>query len=200
MSWLSIQVVRRTAMAALIIVVGVTLGWAIGAAPWELPGADGPRVVRQYLVAVLPALLAPALVDRLPEFSASLTREPILRLISEGLVVAGTWLVLVPTWVMGRVTVEVVAYEAFVTCSLLAVVLAGTAWKGLGAVFGAAFLGALWLLAGDTLAGALGFYDETIPGTGSALGFGPLVALGLSGIAMVAAFVLGVSGARPASW
>lgn len=81
-SWLLVRL-RRWPALCLLLITGLWLAQWIGGVSAEIPGADGPRVVRQYLVAILPCLTAPALLNDLGELSATLVRERSLRVIDQ---------------------------------------------------------------------------------------------------------------------
>ena len=120
----------------LLIFAGVLLAsavaaWVAGRVQANLPLADGPRYLRQYLVAFLPAGMGPALPDRLPGLSATLLREPLLRRCTLLLYWGGLGLVLGPGWVSrpGQLT----TYEIMTCLVLGTVVLAVTArWGSTG--------------------------------------------------------------------
>lgn len=149
-----------------------------------LPGADGRRYARQFVVAWLPVLGGVLLIDPTPEVTATLPRA---RPVYLGLRMAMAFGVLAPlamAWFLSDQPLVKGLYEAFIvgvllTCSVLAVSL----WQASG-VLTASLISVLWLLAGDTLATALGFADIT----GRALQVRPqhwwlaLASLGVAGL------------------
>lgn len=144
----------------LLIFAGVLLAsavaaWVAGRVQANLPLADGPRYLRQYLVAFLPAGMGPALPDRLPGLSATLLREPLLRRCTLLLYWGGLGLVLGPGWVSrpGQLT----TYEIMTCLVLGTVVLAVTARWGVHGVLVGLLLGLVWMLAGDSIGVAIGF-------------------------------------------
>ena len=149
-----------------------------------LPGADGRRYARQFVLAWLPVLGGVLLIDPTPEITATLPRA---RPVYLGLRMAMAFGVLAPmamAWFLSDQPLVKGLYEAFIvgvllTCSVLAVSL----WQASG-VLTASLISVLWLLAGDTLATALGFADIT----GRALQVRPqhwwlaLASLGVAGL------------------
>ena len=120
-----------------------------------LPGADGRRYARQFVVAWLPVLGGVLLIDPTPEITATLPRA---RPVYLGLRMAMAFGVLAPlamAWFLSDQPLVKGLYEAFIvgvllTCSVLAVSL----WQASG-VLTASLISVLWLLAGDTLAEVL---------------------------------------------
>lgn len=185
--------VRRRPILAVVAVVSCAVAYWTGHALVAFPGADGPRVVRQYLVAAVPAFVAPFLLDRVPDVSATLVREPRERLLDQLAATAVCYATLLAGW-LGGVGTNDALYEVLVTNILLTVILGGAARFGLGAVLVVSGLSAAWLLVGDSLAAALGFgrIDHQLETRGGEHA-GRWVWLAVSMIAVGASFVLGLS-------
>lgn len=146
---------RGYAGFALLVAVACAVSWLTADIRADAPLADGPRVVRQYVVAFLPAVLAPVLVDRIPGFSASLIRTRALRLVEVAAFWAGLALVLAPSWI--GLALQTAHFELLVTLVLGAiVVVVSDRWGVHGGLVGAV-LGTIWVLAGDSIAVAVGF-------------------------------------------
>jgi hypothetical protein len=154
MIWTLCRARGYLAFSALVIVT-CGISWAAAAIRADLPLADGPRVVRQYVVAFLPAALAPVLIDRLPEVSASLARSAAWRVVDLVAYWSGMAMVLVPTWL--GVPSQTAHYEVLIILVLSTIVtVVSTPWGINGSLIGAV-LGAVWVLSGGAIATAAGF-------------------------------------------
>lgn len=171
---------------------GCLLAWAAGRVQADLPLADGPRWVRQYLVAFLPSALAPALHDRLPGLSVTLLREPLLRRVTVVLYWVGLGLVLGPGWVSepGQMS----TYEVLTCLVLGAAVLAVTAGWGSHGMLVGLLLGLVWMMAGDSIGAAIGFTDFLVQAPGAPEqplpGHVPLLLVGAAVAALLASVAL----------
>ncbi len=147
--------VRGYAVFALVVGIAGVVSWYASGVRADVPLADGPRVVRQFIVGFMPSLGAPLLVDRTPTLSASLARTRTVRCADVGLYWTGIAMALVPGWV--GVTTQTVHYEMLITLILCNCVIAISAWFGeYGALVGA-ILGLVWILFGGAAAVVLGF-------------------------------------------
>ncbi|SHJ60425.1 hypothetical protein SAMN02745244_02872 [Tessaracoccus bendigoensis DSM 12906] len=160
-----------------------------------LPGADGRRYARQFVVAWMPVLGAVLLIDPTPEITATLPRARRVYVALRAAMVVGVLVPLVLAWFLSDQLVVKALYEAFIvavliTCSIIAVSL----WQASGVLM-ASLLSVLWLLAGDTLAMVLGFADIT----GQAMRVAPVHwGLALAGLGLAAVATL--RGAGSTRW
>lgn len=154
MTWTLARARGYLVFSCLLVMAGV-ISWSGAAVRVDIPLADGPRVVRQYVVAFLPALIAPVLIDRLPDVSATLVRSSVLRCSDLTAYWSGLGLVLVPSW--RGVAPQTAHYEALVATVVAAGVLVIAHRWGVSGSLVAAILGMVWVLAGGTIATAMGF-------------------------------------------
>lgn len=153
--WRSRRRTQKLAIAAL----AAAICWIVPLVPAALPLADGPRVLRQYVVALLPCLLAPLLVDPFADISSSWARTRSVLLQDRALCLLIGWGSLAPAWYVSGVSGDEVLFEASTLAALMAFVMIGTWSWGSPAVLAASILGCIWLLAGNTLAELIGFGD-----------------------------------------
>ncbi|WP_297741446.1 hypothetical protein [uncultured Tessaracoccus sp.] len=180
---------------AFVLVVAIVCVFALGDEAMDLPGADGHRYVRQFVISFMPVLGAVLLVDPTPELSATLPRTCYVYLTLRATTLMG---ILVPhslAWSIADQPAAKSLYEAAIACVLISCsILAVSVWQASGVLL-ASLLAVAWLLAGDTLAMLLGFADIT----GRAL---PVSwwhwALALSSLGLVAVATL--RGAGPTRW
>ena len=139
----------------IVMVVATLISWSASGIRADLPLADGPRVVRQFLVAFVPALGASLLLDPIPELSASLVRVPGLKWVDVFIFWTGISLALVPGW--SGIDVDTVHYEMLVALVLCSVVIVVTAGLGEHGSLVGAILGVAWTLFGTGLGIVAGF-------------------------------------------
>lgn len=126
----------------------------------DLPGADGPRFARQFVVAWMPVFGATLLIDPIPEVTATLPRTARVYLLLRCAMFIGALLPLVTAWV-GATPVILSLYDALIVGVLLAVAnVAVSKWQATG-LLSSSLVSVIWLLGGDSLATALRFADIT---------------------------------------
>lgn len=187
--------VRRWWLPLALTLAAAIVGWLFGTHDAAIPTADGPRVVRQYLIVGLPALIAPMLIDRIPEMSAALVREPRLRLMDQSLATGAIAVVLGIAWARSGLPLDLLLYELCIALLFLDWILLGCARWGLLAVLVTSLAAILWLLAGDTVAKIMGFgsLGAPPPGMTTHIASRGLVILAAALIALPASFALGAS-------
>lgn len=151
----------RWPVFVLVVVVAVVCVLVFRNDSMYLPGAEGRRYARQFVVAWMPVLGAVLLIDPTPEITATLPRARRVYLVLRAVMTAGILVPLVLAWSLSGQPVVKALYEgsivgALITCSIIAVSL----WQASGVLM-ASLVSVLWLLAGDTLATVLGFADIT---------------------------------------
>lgn len=161
MTLLSLARMWRLPYAAAALLVALALGVIFRDAQILLPSADGIRSMRQMIVALTPPLASVILLDQAPEMTATTPRGRTLLRCLGAAVCLCTLAAQVPTW--SRVTHATAAttlYDVFATCAFLAVSVWATKRFGLPGLAFASLISLAWLLAGNTLAAALGFFYE----------------------------------------
>lgn len=191
MIWVTARA-RGWVSSILVLVTSVLLIQVAGQISADLPLADGPRRLRQYLIAFLPAGMAPCLHDRFPGLSKTLLREPLMRSSCLALYWVGLLLVFGPGWVVQFSPLA--AYEILTCLVLGAVVLAVTAGWGSHGMLVGLLLGLVWLLAGDSIGAAIGFTDFLVQAPGAPEqplpGHIPLLLVGAAVAALLASVAL----------
>lgn len=145
-------------MFALAVAIALACVAVFDRAQIVVPGADGPRYVRQFALAWLPVLGAVTLIDPTPEVSATLPRTSRVYLLLRCATLVGTLLPLVVAW-LALGDVATIVYEALAAGVLLAVAIGAVSrWQSVGLLV--ASLGSVvWLLMGDSLAAVMGFAE-----------------------------------------
>lgn len=185
----------RWPIFVLAVVVAVVCVLAFRTDSMYLPGADGRRYARQFVVAWMPVLGGVLLVDPTPEITTTLSRARSVYLVLRAAMAIGTLVPLALAWALSDQPLVKGLYEAFitgllVTCTVIAVSL----WQASGVLL-SSLVSVLWLLAGDTLATVLGFADIT----GQVMQVSPLHwGLALAGLGLAAAITL--RGAGSTRW
>lgn len=194
MTWSTVVKVWRLRATILVLVATAIVGWTSAPVAFDMPAADGPRVVRDYLIVFLPTLLGVSLIDPTPELTTTLPRSRMVGLIMRVGVTASVAAVLVPVWVRSGLPLQIIAHEVFSACSFLALILLTVPRWGINGILAASLVACLWLLAYGSVAEVLGFrlLRET--------GMHPMPAMALSAWGLVTfsivAVLAGIRGVR----
>lgn len=181
------------------VLVGLALVALVVAVGWGgdlvvIPSSDGPRTIRQMVVALLPCLIAPVLVDQMPTVSGTLVRVTALAWLERlGCVVVIFGVSAVAWWALPGLFPGSGWYEFGVACALTAIALAGTARWGSGGVLATCAVALGWLMAGDTVAGVMGFQTVVLPDIPALPVVRAAVSVTLCVLALIVALVLSSS-------
>lgn len=146
---------RGYMMFALVVLIASSVSWSASEVNADLPLADGPRVIRQFVIAFMPSLGAPLLIDKVPDLSAALVRSSALRRMDVCIFWVGLAIALVPGW--SGVADQTIHYEVVVALAMSSIIIVVTAKLGDSGVLCGAIAGMVWILFGGAAAMIAGF-------------------------------------------
>lgn len=117
----------------LVVVVAVVCVLVFRTDSMYLPGADGRRYARQFVVAWMPVLGAVLLIDPTPEITATLPRTRRVYLVLRATMMAGILVPLGTAWCHSDQNAVKALYEAFIVGALITcAVIAASLWQASG--------------------------------------------------------------------
>lgn len=150
--------VWRLLMGGAVVLVALGAVVALGDHEIFVPSADGLRYARQFAVAWLPVFLGACLMEPVPELSGTLSRGARVQRWLRFALLLGSVLPLLPAW-MGGLDPARALYDVFQLGVLISVSVMTVSRWGIFGVLGTAMVSVIWLLAGDSLAVMMGFFD-----------------------------------------
>lgn len=159
MTLFRVFVVWRIPLAVLIGVISLGIVLISGDLNLQLPMTDGPRLVRQAIVLVLPVTLSALLPPPLPDVHPSLLRFRLHHWVTRGSFWIIMAVVLAAAWVGRGISSNLILFEMMSTLSVAAAALFFVPRLGVRVVLALTGLCSAWLLYGIPMGEVLGFGD-----------------------------------------